>query len=249
MNKKILTPIIASATALFLVTGCVPNQGATPNSGGNNTGMNNTQTGAIIGGLLGAAVGGVTDTKNTNRGRRMAIGGAIGAAVGAAVGYNMDQQAQEVAQVLNTNVDNNPNAEQDANRELIVSNTDNFVKIMFRDPMMFATNSAVPTPSAQAEIRQMLPALQKYPNTLIQTVGHTDSRGTYQYNMQLSEARARSVGNTLHQSNLPNSIYSRGCSFSKPVAPNTSETNMALNRRVEIYLYPNQESVIDPCVK
>ena len=248
MKKKILTPIIASTVTLALLTGCVPNQGATPNSG-NSTGMSNTQTGAIIGGLLGAAIGGVTDTKNTNRGRRMAIGGAIGAAVGAGIGYSMDQQAKEVAQVLNTNVDNNPNAEQDANKNLIVSNTDNFVKIMFRDPMMFETNSAVPTPSARAEILQMIPVLQKYPNTLIQTVGHTDSRGTYQYNMQLSEARAKSVGNILYQSNIQNPIYSKGCSFSKPVAPNTSEANMALNRRVEIYLYPNQESVIDPCIK
>jgi len=245
MKKKLLTPLIASSTAIFLLTGCVPNQGAAPSSG-NNTGLSNTQTGALVGGILGAIIGGNTSNK---KGKRVVIGGALGAAVGAAVGYSLDQQAKEVAQVLNTNVDNNPNAEQDANKDLIVSNTDNFVKIMFRDPMMFETNSAVPTPSARAEILQMIPVLKKYPNTLIQTVGHTDSRGTYQYNMQLSEARAKSVGNILYQSNIQNPIYSKGCSFSKPVAPNTSEANMALNRRVEIYLYPNQESVIDPCIK
>ncbi|MBD3793807.1 MAG: OmpA family protein [Campylobacterales bacterium] len=243
--KKIM---MASTAALLLLTGCVPNQGAAPR-GSNSGGMSNTGTGALIGGLLGAAVGGVTDTKNTSRGRRMAIGGAIGAAVGAAVGYSLDQQAQEVAQVLNTNVDNNPNAELDASNDLIVSNTDKYVKIMFRDSMMFETNSAIPTPSAQSKIGQLFPVLQKYPNTIIQSVGHTDSRGSYQYNMQLSEARARSVGNTISQNNLPNPLYSKGCSFSKPVASNTSEINMALNRRVEIYLYPNQESVIDPCVQ
>jgi len=246
----IVSPLIISTSTLLILTGCTPNQGLTPN-GGNSTGLNNTQTGAIIGGLLGAAIGGVTDTKNISRGRRMAIGGAIGAAVGAGIGYNMDQQAQEVAQVLNTNVDNNPNAEQDPNKNLIVSNTDNFVKIMCRDPMMFATNSATPTPSAQTEVRQMLPALQNpnYANMIVQTVGHTDNRGGYAYNQTLSEARASSVGNIIKNGGQMNPIYSKGCSYAKPVAPNTSLSNMALNRRVEIYLYPNQASVIDPCVQ
>ncbi len=245
-HKKIIS-IVASSSLLFMLSGCVQNTMATQN--GTNGTRSNTQTGAMIGGLLGAIVGGTTADRRGTVGKRAVMGGAIGAAVGAAVGYSLDQQAKEVAQVLNTNVDNNPNAEQDKNKDLIVSNTDKHVKIMFRDPMMFRTNSSIPTPSAQAEIRQMIPVLQKYPNTIIQVVGHTDNRGSYAYNMQLSQARASSVGGTLHQSNLPNQIYSKGCSFSKPVAPNTTPTNMALNRRVEIYLYPNRESIIDPCVK
>jgi outer membrane protein OmpA-like peptidoglycan-associated protein len=247
MKPKKIISIVISSSLLFILSGCVPDTGATPNS--SNGSQSNTQTGALIGGLLGAIVGGTTANRSGSVGKRAVMGGAIGAAVGAAVGYSLDQQAQEVAQVLNTNVDNNPNAEQDKNKDLIVSNTDKHVKIMFRDPMMFKTNSAIPTPSAQAEIRQIIPVLQKYPKTIIQVVGHTDSRGSYEYNMQLSQARATSVGNTLHQSNLPNPIYSKGCSFSKPVAPNTTPSNMALNRRVEIYLYPNRESIIDPCVK
>ena len=55
---------------------------------------------------------------------------------------------KEVAESLNTNVNNNPNAVLDPNQDLIVSNTDNYVKIMFRDDMMFETNSANPTYSA-----------------------------------------------------------------------------------------------------
>ncbi len=246
-NKK-----IGSITILMLLgfslSGCVQNGMAIPSSGGA-VQTSNAQTGAIVGGLLGAVVGGATASRGSKVGSRAAVGGAIGAAVGAAVGYSLDQQAQEVAQVLNTQVDNNPNAERDKNKDLVVSNTDKHVKIMFRDKMMFATNSAVPTPSAQREIRQMIPVLQKYPKTLIQVVGHTDSRGTYDYNLRLSEQRAASVGRILQQSNLPNQIYTKGCSFSKPLVPNTSAENMALNRRVEIYLYPNKESIVDPCVE
>ena len=245
MNKKILKPILASAVVALMLGGCVQNGMPTiKNADGTS---NRTQTGALLGGLLGGVVGGTTANRG---GKRVAIGGALGAAVGAAIGYSLDQQAQEVAQTLNTQVNNSATAEQNSNNQLVVSNTDKFVKIMFRDPMMFRTNSATPTGSAAMEIRQMIPALQKpaYANMIIQTVGHTDSRGSFQHNQTLSEARASSVGTTLSGGGINNSLYSKGCSFSKPVAQNTSDANMALNRRVEIYLYPNQAAVIDPCV-
>jgi len=242
MNKKILKPILASTIVVTLLAGC--NGVGMPTVNNADGTANRTQTGAIIGGLLGAVVGGTTANGG---GKRVAIGGVLGAAVGAAIGYSLDQQAAEVAQTLNTNVNNNPSAEQNINNDLIVSNTDKYVKIMFRDDMMFATNSSTPTASAQAKIAQLTPVLKKYPNTIIQTVGHTDSRGSFQHNQTLSEARASSVGNTIHTSGITNPAYSKGCSFSKPIAQNTSDMNMALNRRVEIYLYPNQESVIDPC--
>jgi len=245
MNKKILKPILASTITIALLAGCTNTGMPTIKNADGST--NNTQTAAVIGGLLGAVIGGSTVNHS---GKRVAIGGAIGAAVGAAVGYSMDQQAAEVAQVLNTNVNNNPDAEKNPSNQVVVSNTDKFVKIMFRDPMMFQTNSATPTASAANEIRQMIPTFQKpaYANMIIQSVGHTDNRGSFQYNQTLSEGRATSVGQIISQGGVTNPMYSKGCSFSKPVVPNNSAANMALNRRVEIYLYPNQEAVIDPCL-
>ena len=249
MNKKILKPLLMASLATLLLAGCTagPNGGMVMPTIKNADGTaNRTQTGALLGGLLGAVIGGSTVNHS---GKRVAIGGATGAAIGAAIGYSLDQQAQEVAQTLNTNVNNSPTAEQNSNNQLVVSNTDKFVKIMFRDPMMFRTNSSTPTASAAAEIRQMIPALQKpaYANMIIQTVGHTDSRGSFQHNQTLSEARASSVATTISNGGVTNAMYAKGCSFSKPVVQNTSDANMALNRRVEIYLYPNQEAVIDPC--
>jgi outer membrane protein OmpA-like peptidoglycan-associated protein len=246
MNKQYLKPILASALITVILSGCISktNLPSMQNTDGT---INRTQTGTIIGGLLGAIIGGNTSNK---KGKRVALGGIAGAAIGAGIGYSLEEQAQEVAQTLNTQVDNNPKSENDANKELIVSNTDKFVKIMFRDPMMFQTNSSRPTASALLEIKEMIPALQnpKYTNTIIQVIGHTDSRGSYSYNKKLSEARASSVAHTIYSEGINNAVYAKGCSFSKPIAQNTSKANMALNRRVEIYLYPNQKSVIDPCV-
>ena len=115
--------------------------------------------------------------------------------------------------------------------------------------MVFETNSAIPTQEASRKITKISDVLRSYPNTLVQIVGFTDNRGSYEYNQKLSEQRASNVGNSIYNSGIQNQIFSKGCSFNKAIAPNTSKENMALNRRVEIYLYPNQESIIDACVK
>lgn len=232
--------LLSSTIIASLLVGCAQKTGYQTYDNNQNA-IIGTTLGAIAGIVLGNNIGG------GNKGRNKVIGAVAGAAIGGAIGYSMDKQAQEVAQSLNTNVNNNPQSVLDPNQDLIVSNTDNYVKIMFRDSMMFETNSANPTYSAQTKISKIYSVLQKYPNTLVQVVGHTDSRGTHTYNQTLSEQRATNVGNIIYNSGVSNQIFSRGCSFDKPVALNNSESNMALNRRVEVYLYPNQESVFDVC--
>ncbi|GGD42006.1 membrane protein [Malaciobacter pacificus] len=231
---------ISSVAIAAMLTGCA---GTTGNQtiDDNQRAIIGATVGALAGVVLGNNIGGGSKSRNK------VIGAVAGAAIGGAIGYSMDKQAKEVADSLNTNVNNNPNAALDPNADLIVSNTDTYVKIMFRDDMMFQTNSATPTPSAQAKIAKINSVLQKYPNTLVQVVGHTDNRGSHSYNANLSEQRASNVGNIIYSSGVQNQIFSKGCSFDKPVAPNNNATNMALNRRVEVYLYPNQQSVIDVC--
>ena len=237
INTKFL---LSSALIATMISGCAQKTGNETYDQNQNA-IIGTTLGAIAGVVLGNNVGGGSKSRNK------VIGAVAGAAIGGAIGYSMDAQAKEVAQSLNTNVHNNPNAALDPNQDVIVSNTDNYVKIMFRDDMMFETNSANPTASASAKIAKINSVLQKYPNTLVQVVGHTDSRGSHSYNLNLSNQRATNVGNIIFNSGAQNQIFSRGCSFDKPVALNNSEANMGLNRRVEVYLYPNQESVIDVC--
>ena len=234
--KTLLSSVVVAA----MISGCAQKTGNETYDQNQNA-IIGTTLGALAGVVLGNNVGG--GSKNRNK----VIGAVAGAAIGGAIGYSMDKQAKEVAESLNTNVNNNPNAALDPNQDLIVSNTDNYVKVMFRDDMMFETNSANPTYSAQTKIAKINAVLQKYPNTLVQVVGHTDSRGSHSYNLNLSNQRATNVGNIIFNSGAQNQIFSRGCSFDKPVALNNSDANMGLNRRVEVYLYPNQESVIDVC--
>ncbi len=205
-----------------------------------------TKQGVAIGAVTGAILG--TVTGKGNKGKRAAAGAAIGAAIGGVIGYNLDKQAKEIANVLDTNVDNSPQAERNPDKDIIVTNTDKFVKITFREAMMFPTNSARLTPAAKYKVKKMIAVLRNYPDTIIQVVGHTDNRGTYSYNQRLSEKRAENVALLIKNSGISNPVYKKGCSFDKPVAPNSDPDNMALNRRVEIYLYPSANFVVNPCI-
>ena len=232
--------MISSIIAATMISGCATKSG-------NETFDNNQKAiiGTTLGALAGIALG--NNIGGGSKSRNKVVGAVVGAAIGGAIGYNLDKQAKEVADSLNTDVNNNPNAVLDPSQDLIVSNTDKYVKIMFRDDMMFETNSATPTMSASSKISKVTSVLEKYPNTLVQVTGHTDSRGSYAYNKTLSEQRASNVGNIIYNSGVKNQIFSKGCSFDKPLAPNNSASNMGLNRRVEVYLYPNAQSVIDTC--
>ncbi len=231
-SKKCLS-IILVATLLSGCAGTVQNTAGKKTAGGAAIGA---AAGAVLGNILGK------DTKGT------VIGATAGAAIGGVIGYNMDKQAAEVARALETEVNNSPNAEATSDEDIIVTKNERFVKITFRDKMMFPTNSAVLTQTANYKVNKLIGVLQNYKDTIIQVVGHTDNRGTHSHNLALSQKRAHNVGDLIVDSGIRNPVFKRGCSFDKAVAPNNSVENMALNRRVEIFLYPNQEFVVDQCI-
>ena len=231
--------VLSTVLALSLLSGCTSTMPDVMQG-------EKTQKGAAIGAVAGAILG--TVTGKGHKGKRAAAGAAIGSAIGGVIGYNMDQQAKEIAQVLDTKVDNSPNAELNQDSDIIVTNNDKFVKITFREAMMFPTNSSTLTGAARLKINKMISILKNYPTTLVQVVGHTDNRGSHSYNQTLSQKRAASVASIVTNSGVQNRVYKKGCSFDKPVAPNTTPSNMSLNRRVEIFLYQSEEFVIDQCI-
>lgn len=65
--------------------------------------------------------------------------------------------------------------------------------------------------------------------------GHTDDRGTAEYNLKLSEARANQVRETLAQAGVPDErLVSRGMGLVSPVDRGPSDVSQARNRRVEL---------------
>jgi outer membrane protein OmpA-like peptidoglycan-associated protein len=69
---------------------------------------------------------------------------------------------------------------------------------------------------------------------------HTDSWGTDEYNTKLSHNRARSVMEYILSKGISSArIIAQGYGETKPVAPNDSEENRQLNRRVEFKILKN----------
>jgi len=228
--------LIAASLATIMLVGCYQEPGLVEDNS-----YDRAKTGALLGAIAGAAIG---HNQGHHHGRNAVIGGLLGAAAGGAIGYSLDKQANEVANALGTGVNNDPLAALDPNRTIVVSKHQGYVKIMFRDRMMFATNSSRLQSHAKAKVQKVAQLLQRYPQTIVAVAGYTDDQGSYQYNQKLSDKRAKSVANMLNVNGYP---ATKGCSESAPIAPNNSATNRALNRRVEVYLFANQDVMIDPC--
>jgi outer membrane protein OmpA-like peptidoglycan-associated protein len=72
--------------------------------------------------------------------------------------------------------------------------------------------------------------------------GHTDSRGSRDFNMSLSQQRAQTVMNFMVSRGVPaESITAVGVGPDRPIADNNSRDGRAENRRVEIVIKPSEK--------
>ncbi|MGZ8096588.1 MAG: OmpA family protein, partial [Methylosarcina sp.] len=77
--------------------------------------------------------------------------------------------------------------------------------------------------------------LKEHPDTMVKIEGHTDSRGSADYNAQLSQMRADSVREFLVSNGIaPNRITSQGMGENFPVATNSTPSGRQQNRRVDV---------------
>ena len=84
--------------------------------------------------------------------------------------------------------------------------------------------------------------LQEFDKTIVVVAGHTDSKGTNEYNQALSERRANSVSTyLLAQGIVEARIESVGFGEGTPIADNSTAEGRSLNRRVELSLIPITE--------
>ena len=234
---KYVKPLVISTLSLFLLNGCYKEPGLVEDNS-----YDRTKTGVAVGTVTGALIG--YNSRHHNKGEGAVIGGILGAIVGGTIGYSLDQQANEVAHALGTGVSKDPLAVLDPQKDIVVTKSDTYVRILFRDRMMFATDSSTLRPSAKYKVQKVANLLQNYPQTIVGVAGFTDNRGSYSYNKALSTRRAQHVADILAINGYP-SI--KGCSFGNPLAPNDTAENMALNRRVEVYLFANRNVMRDPC--
>lgn len=89
---------------------------------------------------------------------------------------------------------------------------------------------------SKSQLEQIALMLVENPELKLYIVGHTDNRGTLEYNMDLSRRRAEEVVRTLIQSYgiLGERLKPMGVAGLAPLTSNATEEGRALNRRVEM---------------
>jgi outer membrane protein OmpA-like peptidoglycan-associated protein len=105
-------------------------------------------------------------------------------------------------------------------------------------PITFDYRKTTFTDVGQEAARELLDALQQQKPSHILLIGHTDVRGTAEFNMKLSRDRADAVASFLRQNGLAIAVDTDGKGFTEPMqlpdASGLSEEDIyALNRRVE----------------
>lgn len=222
MDMNLATKPILLMTAGVLALGACTDPGAL--GGDPNNPNRNRNQGAAIGAGLGALVGAIG--RDDDRAEGALIGAAVGGAVGAGIGYSLDQQEADLRQEL-------------GNDNVLIQNTGDRLIVTLPQDILFATDSFAVRPNLRRDLNALASNLQRYPQSTVQIIGHTDSDGDAAYNQQLSEQRANSVADVLLNGGVPlNRVQTFGRGEDQPVASNLTAEGKARNRRVEVVILP-----------
>ncbi|GAB3370201.1 OmpA family protein [Azotobacter armeniacus] len=219
--------LLIAATAMTLLAGCASNnpyQNQDQTQTGEQGGIGRTAKYGGLGALAGAAAGALID--HDNRGKGALIGAAVGGAAGAGYGYYADkQEAQLRQQMAGTGVE--------------VQRQGDDIKLIMPGNITFATGSAEIASNFYTPLNDLATSFKQYDQNSIEIIGHTDSTGSYQNNLSLSQRRAQSVANYLVAQGVTGArVSTRGAGPDMPVASNATESGRSQNRRVEINLRP-----------
>lgn len=209
------TLMVVTVSGALTLSGCTNPDGT----------ANNTNTGALGGAAFGALVGSQVAGNST---RGAVVGALIGAAAGGAIGDRLDAQERALRAQM-------------GGSGAVITNTGSQLIVTLPEQITFAVDSAQLKSSFMGSLQTLAANLQSYPNTTVEVVGHTDSTGEAAYNQSLSERRAASVRSVLINSGVSaGRVRAFGMGENQPVASNASAAGRQANRRVEIYITPNQ---------
>ena len=217
--SRILLTGTAGLALIGTTTACVTD----PNTGQRT--VSRTAIGAGLGGTLGYLLGGAIGG-NTAR----IIGAGIGGSAGAVIGKQFDDQIRELDEDLQgTGVDVEEVGDQDA------------ILVRLPDGVTFARGSATINPGFYESLNSVADSLIKYPNSLVDVYGFTDTTGSDALNQRLSAQRAQAVADYLAARGVARGrLATRGYgeSYDQLRVKTADGVNEPLNRRVEIKIIP-----------
>ncbi|MBU1370413.1 MAG: OmpA family protein [Bacteroidetes bacterium] len=211
--KKLSMFLLVVLSATFISTGCAS--------------WNKTQKGAVIGTAAGGTAGAVIGRSSGNTALGAIIGAAVGGASGAIIGRQMDKQAEEIAKTV-------PDAKVERVGEGIV--------VEFSSNILFGFDESDLSYDAKTNLDKLVSVLNVYPETDIEIQGHTDSRGSEQYNQTLSVQRANIVSDYLADKGIAHDrLETKGFGETLPKYENQTAEGRTQNRRVEFMITANEK--------
>jgi OOP family OmpA-OmpF porin len=219
---------VAALALVIAISGCA---GTRPNRGGFNCDRAwgaGTAVGAVAGGLIGGAIGGgivatsgETERQSEDYATAIGIGAAAGSLIGSLFGHcAFDPQWEEEPP---------PPPPAPTPPPPVVKQ-----RIILRGVNFDFDKSTIRRDAAEI-LEEAARILREDPEVRVSVDGHTDARGTDQYNDRLSERRAQAVVDYLARLGVPPSrLQAQGFGESRPVATNDTDEGRAENRRVEL---------------
>ncbi len=185
--------------------------------------------GAIIGAAAGAATGAVVGKKN--RAVAIILGAGIGGVAGSLIGGYMDKQAEEIRRDL---------------EGAKVERVGEGIVVTFDSGLLFDFDSYQLRPTTMNNLSRLSETLQKYDKTDVMILGHTDSTGPTDYNLDLSEKRAEMVSDYLVSQDIPSRrLDPEGLGETDPLVSNESDEGRQKNRRVELTIIASKKLIRD----
>ncbi|MEX1011476.1 MAG: OmpA family protein [Balneolaceae bacterium] len=191
--------------------------------------LSNTAKGTAVGAGAGAGIGALAGKALGSTVKGALIGAVVGGAAGNIIGHEMDEQAEELEQSL---------------RDAEIQRVEEGIAITFDSGLLFGYDSSVLQDEARDNLAQLANSLDQNPDSDILIVGHTDSSGSDEYNLGLSNRRSEAAKTYLVSRGIPSSrIQAQGRGELEPIADNDLASGREQNRRVEVAIIASEEYV------
>ncbi len=149
------------------------------------------------------------------------------------------QQAEQLRQQAQNEAQRNQQLQQQL-KDLQAQQTPRGTVVTLGD-VLFDTGKAQLKPGARRSLERVATALKSSPQRRVTVEGFTDSTGSEETNLELSQRRAEAVERALVQMGIgTDRIEARGYGEEYPVADNDSAAGRQMNRRVEIVISDEQ---------
>ncbi|MFC3678453.1 OmpA family protein [Ferrovibrio xuzhouensis] len=249
--------LVAALAIAGTVSGCVTTGNGTSSADGGDDNPCSVSSSKYIGAAVGAiAVGTLAYFLSGRKAAPAAVAAVGGGAAGYVIGKDIDDrrcQQWKIAQANRVTVKFDDVVVQSTNSQGQEQNVRIGQVSTWEGVEHFEPGSAKLTPQAEQYFRAVAETyvntnppqnlspqdrqkwMEQHRDQRILLVGHSDDTGSSEANAELSEARARAVGEVFRRQGFnPNRLYYQGAGEKYPIADNRTDDGRAKNRRVEI---------------